>query len=439
MSWLLSLVIALISAVLGGFCGFLVGARCVRWYRISSFEGASGYFVVGLALVGIVAGFAIGLTASRIVAGRETATFLQQLGAALASVGGVTGLIALLAWLPVDHPPKIKGRELILEIEIKTPAGADLPRAGEQPEPFARIELMDSRRQPSGRVRLQEARQEDGRWIIPAEVFFATSTKKQKFLHVHFNADQNLNFALPMRGRPRERHMEWSQWSAAGWPTGEPPPQETDQFLMRSRVQLEPIPPPPPTAAEIAAADEARLEAEFQAVAVDAPLTEWLRWTPEWVPAHRRSVALAAIRQRPNFVAEFAHHLRTESPDVAADVMRVLPLLPEPVPEVIPAIEEVGHAIAERIRQFNAHQIEGDPGYDLAYEADQLFGGWMAAVRDLRERAGADFTRQLHEILLLARVRPDSQAMRTDVVRVASYYLHQWAGIEPLPTDPKPR
>jgi hypothetical protein len=29
--------------------------------------------------------------------------------------------------------------------------------------------------------------------------------------------------------------------------------------------------------------------------------------------------------------------------------------------------------------------------------------------------------------------------MRTDVLRVASYYMHKWTGLEPLPSDPKPR
>jgi hypothetical protein len=29
--------------------------------------------------------------------------------------------------------------------------------------------------------------------------------------------------------------------------------------------------------------------------------------------------------------------------------------------------------------------------------------------------------------------------MRVDVLRVASYYMQQWAGLAPLATDPKPR
>jgi hypothetical protein len=57
----------------------------------------------------------------------------------------------------------------------------------------------------------------------------------------------------------------------------------------------------------------------------------------------------------------------------------------------------------------------------------------------LREKSGGDFIPELKTILELSRVRTDSRGMKFDVCRVASYYLHAWAGVEPLPTDPKPR
>jgi hypothetical protein len=61
----------------------------------------------------------------------------------------------------------------------------------------------------------------------------------------------------------------------------------------------------------------------------------------------------------------------------------------------------------------------------------------MVAARALQGKDGVDLTPELRTILELARVRQDSYLMRQDVVRVASYYLRQWAGLAPLPTDPK--
>lgn len=63
----------------------------------------------------------------------------------------------------------------------------------------------------------------------------------------------------------------------------------------------------------------------------------------------------------------------------------------------------------------------------------------MVAVRALRAQASGDFTPELKEILELARVRSESHALRADVVRVASFYLHEWTGLAPLATDPAPR
>lgn len=57
----------------------------------------------------------------------------------------------------------------------------------------------------------------------------------------------------------------------------------------------------------------------------------------------------------------------------------------------------------------------------------------------LREKCGGDFTPELKTILELSRARPDSHCMRADICRVASFYLHEWTGLAPLPTDPKPR
>ena len=62
----------------------------------------------------------------------------------------------------------------------------------------------------------------------------------------------------------------------------------------------------------------------------------------------------------------------------------------------------------------------------------------MVAVRALQGKDGVDLTPELGAILELARVRRDSYVMRQDVVRVASYYMSEWAGTAPLPTDPRP-
>ena len=68
MGWLLSLVVACLSGALGMVAAGLLADRAVSWYRISSFEGGSGFFVVGMALLGLAGGFVVGLVVARVVA-----------------------------------------------------------------------------------------------------------------------------------------------------------------------------------------------------------------------------------------------------------------------------------------------------------------------------------------------------------------------------------
>ena len=49
MSWIQSIFIGVLTAVVGCVGAALVGSLCARWYRISSFEGASGYYVILIA------------------------------------------------------------------------------------------------------------------------------------------------------------------------------------------------------------------------------------------------------------------------------------------------------------------------------------------------------------------------------------------------------
>jgi hypothetical protein len=56
MSWLASFVVALLTAAVGLVLGGYLASLAVGWYRVSSFEGGAGYFVVAFALLGFVVG-----------------------------------------------------------------------------------------------------------------------------------------------------------------------------------------------------------------------------------------------------------------------------------------------------------------------------------------------------------------------------------------------
>ena len=89
--------------------GAEVAALGAEWYSMSSFEGASGFFVVAMALLGGAAGFVIGSIAAWLVARRGKPWFWKSLGLAQAVVVFILLAVAGVARLRADIPPTLDG------------------------------------------------------------------------------------------------------------------------------------------------------------------------------------------------------------------------------------------------------------------------------------------------------------------------------------------
>lgn len=417
--------------------GFIANA-CVAWYRVSSFEGKSGYLVVFTALLGGIAGLIIGLITARVVAAHSGSGFGRELGGALAAVLVIAGIATLLCRWCADVPPTIDGRELELEVEFRFPPTTDDTQPPTATGEWAvRLDSISGQVQRSyyvGTVNSETARREAGRWIVPATVFLFTE-RSPRAISLSHNQQEACGFLLPLTARPNRRFENWSDWLPRQQPDGQPWP--ADKMSYRFRVQIIPPPPPPKTQAEYQAEEAAKKEAEFAALPPDAPLQLWLPYLDYDQPQTER--ALQHVANRQNLAAELGKLAVGDDAELAAKALRCIDKLPAPKRELIPPVEAAGRDIAARLRQVNATTVEQDPGYHGAASISIRFSAWMCAVRKLRTECGGDFTGELKPILELSRVRPDSYVLRMDVCRVASYYLHQWAGVEPLPTDPKPR
>jgi hypothetical protein len=119
MGWLLSLSSAVIAAIAGCALAFYIGEKCVTWYRISSFEGGSGYAVIFMSLGGLLAGFLVGLAVSKSFG----TGFLHGTGLALATVIAISGAVYVLARLGGDVPPELNGDTLHLQVEMRMAPG----------------------------------------------------------------------------------------------------------------------------------------------------------------------------------------------------------------------------------------------------------------------------------------------------------------------------
>jgi hypothetical protein len=439
MSWLTSIFAAFLTGVASLLLAGLISNACVSWYSVSSREGAAGYFVIFTAIGGGIAGFIVGMITARIVVANYGADFPKELGAALGVVLLISGIAALLCRLLADVPPTIDGQELTLEVEFRFPASTNTatpPTAdGEWTFQLASLAGYTQRNSDTGKVATDKARLENGRWIVPTEVLLFTERGKRSVSLYRTETKDVFGFMLPLPRHPGKAFEEWSDWIPRQQADCQPWP--ADKMSCRFRVQKIPLPPPPKTQAEYQAEEDAQKEAEFLAIPADAPVQSWFPYLTHEQPQTER--ARKIIAGRTNLAPELGQLALHEDARLANAALRCMSELPNPDADYIAAVETAGRDIAERIRKFNETSVEADPSYEGAADVSIRFNGWMEAARQLRTKSNGDFTTELKPILELSRLRTDSYVMQVDVCRVASYYLHQWAGIAPLPTDPKPR
>ena len=439
MNWFASIGVAVLSGILGLGCGVVFGDRCVKWFRVSTMEGNAGFAALGIALLCGLGATAVGLLVARLGAAGEAPTFLKGLGLAAVAVVGLIALVAALCWSVADIPPEIDGHRLTLEVELMLPVGSAQPahREGADSE-FELSSVVRSVQRGSwpGTLHLGRLRRENGRWIVPASVRLETMRGKRA-LGFKINGGESIGFLAPIPARPGRDSLEWSHWMPRP-PAGSPEWPDTKPSF---RFRLQPIlpPPPGPTHAEIQAKEEAEAQAKFDAIDTHSSVSAWLPYTRYGAHEGRMKAAIERIVARPGHVAEIAKLMATDDVETATDALRFVQHHPQPDDELVAAVRAAAAPIVARLREFVPLPVQADPGYEKAADISRLFSAWHSAVLALRKKLGADFTPQLAEILALARQRDDSIALRMDVVRVASYYLHEWAGVAPLPTDPKPR
>lgn len=273
MKWLLAGLSGCVCAVLGCLLAGWIASLCVEWYRISSFEGGAGYYVVFLALGGAFAGFAIGAITSLVVM-LQQGNFARGFGASL----GITFLVAALslglAWFFGDVPPTLRGDSLELLVELQSPPGWKPSVKMRRGETWIRLDSItygDSVRGSSyGQIDWAGLTERDGRTIVPAAIFVYTSTGKRG-LSAAFGDKLSLHFPLPLPSHPGEEFEQWSAWLPEGDNPG-----LNEGFRYRFRVMRYPL-----WQAQKEEERKKRIEAirsEIVALPADAPLESWLRF-----------------------------------------------------------------------------------------------------------------------------------------------------------------
>lgn len=211
---------------------FAMGAALVaQLTHASNREGAVGYFVIGLGVVGGLLGLVAGLSwyARTAPAGQAW----QQLGHALLGLAVLLGLVVAVAWawvqsqeLPVQYEGQAQAN---FELEFRLPAAAAPAGSARQ---WLSVEVTTRKTRPVALVLPDQVRHEQGHQVVPA-VQGPLVAARQRLVVARLelpDGPRDLVF-MPRMARKPDPRADWSAWEPprevydprAGGPASAPP------------------------------------------------------------------------------------------------------------------------------------------------------------------------------------------------------------------------
>jgi hypothetical protein len=230
--------IALFTAFVGCLLAFFVGDYLTRLAHVPEMEGQRGMTVVFLcAPLGILVGLVIGIVSAILVRRQGLAGFLIAQGWSLLIVCGVAGLLVGVPYVLSDKPPKLDGKRLDLEFELRAPATFKIP---EQPDGYSiRVSLYTNNRQSRfAFIDWNSIIKDAEHVIIPGKVPLLTHSKTRSLLASIGNEPAASQFVelknLPPA--PRKKDEAWSDWIFATERADLTPVPDSERFAIRYRV-----------------------------------------------------------------------------------------------------------------------------------------------------------------------------------------------------------
>jgi hypothetical protein len=402
MNWLIATITGLLTGVLGLFSVGFLGSLCVSWYRISGREGASGYYVIALAILGAMVGFVVGLIATYGMSPDHTVLgFFKTLGSSCGAMMVLTAIATGLCWMFADIAPTIDGRELMVEVELRLPAGDTPPPVSNNGKSFLGLYRVANNKQSNswpGELDLAKAREVDGRWIIPGAVHLFTR-RGWRLIHVGLEGKTAQSFSLDFPGSPGKKFEQWSDWLPRM--ASKDQPWQDSKLSYRFRIQQIQPAVPGPTEEELSAQRFAGLQPE-------TPLKQWLEFiNDETVPERKPAVVATAGSRQP----ELAKLITGSDAEARERALNAVVLLREPSPEIKEAVLAESREIAAGVRGFNGMKLDDPRFYDVQIELRGRFNTWKQAWWNVFHVLNLDGRPPVQEIFDLATVRAQGTSM----------------------------
>jgi hypothetical protein len=237
--FLRAFLIALLTAFVGCILAFFVGDYLTRLAHVPEMEGQRGMTVIFLCVpLGILAGLVIGIVASVLVHRQGPAGFLIAQGWSLLIVCGLAGFLAGISYLLSDKPPRIDGKRVELQFEVRAPATFKIPR---QPDGDSILVSLytDGLQSRFAFIDWNSITEDAEHVTISGTVPLLTHSKSRSLLVEIVNEPEASRFIelknLP--AAPRKENEAWSDWIVATQHADLRPIPEPKRVLLRYRVR----------------------------------------------------------------------------------------------------------------------------------------------------------------------------------------------------------
>ena len=238
MRLLRAFVIALLTAIVGCVLAFFVGDYLTRLAHVPEMEGQRGMTVIFLCVpLGIVAGLIIGIVSSILVRRQGPAGFLIAQGWSLLIACGLAGLLIGVPYVLSDKPPRIDGKRLELDFELRAPATFTIP---DQPDGYSiRVSLYtDNQQSRFAFIDWSGIIKDADHVTIPGNLPLLTHSKTRSLLASIGNEPAGSQFIeLKIPPAPTKLDVTWSEWIFATQRGGLSPVSEPERCAARYRVR----------------------------------------------------------------------------------------------------------------------------------------------------------------------------------------------------------
>lgn len=407
MNWIYSLACGLICALAGGLAAGCIAHQCTTWYHVPDREGASFMYILYLAVAGAAMGFAIGTGAARYAPG---GAFTTGLGYGLASVLALAVLAGFLARLGGDVPPVLEGSRLMLQMELRAPEAWRLTNTMKsKPGGLILASVTEGgrkRHKVNGDLDIQDARLDQGRYIVPGGVYLFTP-KGLRRVTVRLGQEDLTTFDVPLPPHPGAAELNWSGWLPAG----------SGGFEYRFRVQTL-------VQRELERTRERQSRQQtFASLTPASPLREFLPFLKDPSFDVRQQVSREVAR-RP---VELIPLLDPQEPamlSLALAAAAEQSSLPE---DFEPSLLRVLDSQLEEIRRLRrTAEMEQDPDAKGAAALQRDFVAWFSAWQRAHTN-GRTVPPALNQLIQEAgQTRDPSLAEAREIAPLARRYLSEW-------------